>query len=121
MNEAIKKLQTEIDANKSNPAIAYTGEYLIKYIENNPESAEKTLADDKTIAKAIDEIRKVASTRKVGNCAVIAPDEGLEIVLKYFGIDRAPEEVKVTPAIPPIPQPEPTKSATFDISLDDLL
>lgn len=117
MNEAIKKLQAEIYANKNNPAIVYTGAYLIEHIKNSPGVAEK-IAEDKTIAKAIGEIRKVASTRKVDNCAVIAPDEGLKIVLKYFGIDGAPE-VKATAA--PIPQPEPTKSAAFDISLDDLL
>lgn len=120
MNEAIKKLQSEIDANKSNPAISYTGDYLINYIKSNPDSAEKIMAADKTISKAIEEIRKVAEKRKVSNCAVIAPDEGLKIVLKYFGIDGTPE-VKSTAAPVPQPQPEPTKAAAFDISLEDLL
>lgn len=120
MNEAIKKLQSEMDANKSRLYIQVIGGFLLGHLSQHPEDAEKIMTADKTIAKSFDAMRTEAEKKKSGNCAVLTDQEGFVIVLKYFGINGAPAtvpEIKVMAA--QTPQPEPTKA--FDISLEDLL
>lgn len=120
MNNAITKLRSEMDANKNNSYIQVVGQFLLQHIESHPDDAEKIMTADKTIAKSLEAMRKEAEKKKSGNCAVLTDQEGFAIVLKYFGIEGAPE-VKSTDVPVSQPQPEPAKAAAFDISLDDLL
>lgn len=107
IHEAKQKLKTEMDQNLNNPYIQTVGGYLLQHLEQNPAAAEKIMQTDKTIAKSLDEMKKEAEKKKVGNCAVLTDQEGFAIVLKYFGVDG-----KTT---------SPAKSTAFDISLEDLL
>lgn len=51
--------------------------------------ADKILEGKKTLQGAFDSMKKVAMKRKVGNCAYIPPEEGFEIIRKYYGITDA--------------------------------
>ncbi len=120
MADAIAKINDEMKATKNNPYVLVVGQFLIKHLEANPQDAEKVLNAEKTIAKSLDEMRKVAEKKKVGNCAVLTDAEGFAVVLKYFGINGegkavvAPTTTASTPA--------PTSSGTdFDVKLDDFL
>ena len=120
---AIAKIQSEMDANKANGYVQVVGAFLLHHLESNPNDAGMIMADGKTILKSLDEMKKVAEKKKVGNCGVIDPQEGFAIVLKYFGIDSAPapfgcqprETIAVKSSVAPPPK------SNFDIKLEDLL
>lgn len=122
LQKAIEKLRSEMDRNKNNSYIQVVGQYLIKRVESNPSSAEKILASDKSIEKSLDAIRKVAEKRKVGNCAVIAPDEGFAIIMDYFGISGASTaQLPSAGNTVPVEPPQSTSGEEFDLRLEDLL
>lgn len=112
--QAIKKLKEEIQKNSNNSYIQVVGNFLIGYLEQNPESAKSVLAEDKTIAKSLDEMRKEAEKKKVGNCAVLTDQEGFDVVLKYFGITSKESSPK---------EEEPIKETDdeIDLEFEDLL
>ncbi|HCF71976.1 MAG TPA: hypothetical protein DER33_10420 [Syntrophomonas sp.] len=119
LNQAIKKLKAEMEKD-SNSYVQVVGGFLLQHLQSNPESAEKILADDKSIAKSLDAMRKAAEKKKVGSCAVLTDQEGFEIVLKYFGIEHA----KIAPSVeltPPAQKAEGPSIVDFDIRLEDLL
>lgn len=124
IENAIAKLKAEMDQNKNNPYIQVVGGFLIQELNVNPGAAEKILAEGKTIGKSLDEMRRAAEKKKVGNCAVLTDQEGFDIVLKYFDIKRsAPVATPVQSAqqneIKAVESTLP--SIDFDIGLDDLL
>jgi hypothetical protein len=119
LSDAKAKLKAEIEASKSNPYVQVVGQFLLQHLDANPEAAEKVLAADKTIAKSLDEMKKAAEKKKVGNCAVLTDQEGFVVVLKYFGIDGAPTEVTTNIPQPVVPESKPNDG--FDIKLEDLL
>jgi hypothetical protein len=120
MQKAIDKIKVEIDKEK-NSYVQVIGEFLIGHLEKNPGDAEKILAADKTIWKSLDEMKKVAEKKKVGNMAVLTPVEGFGAVLKYFGIESKPLAFDVPVAIPETAVSEPASSTEFDVKLDDFL
>ncbi|GAB6172016.1 hypothetical protein JCM15765_14940 [Paradesulfitobacterium aromaticivorans] len=118
LENAISKLKTEMDSNKSNTYVQVVGGFLLQHINCHPQDAEKIMVTEKTIGKSLDEMRKVAEKKKSGNCAVLTDEEGFEVVLKYFGIKGKPASMT---DIAPAPA-EPTKQTpSFDIRLEDLL
>jgi hypothetical protein len=102
LDQAIQKIKTEMEADTGSYTQAVGG-FLLQHLNTNPESAEKILAPDKTIAKSLLEMKKVAKTKAVNGCGVLTDAEGFEIVLKYFGLDAA------------------VKKSGIDIKLEDLL
>ena len=120
---AIAKIQSEMDANKANGYVQVVGSFLLHHLESNPNDAGKIRDEGKTILKSLDEMKKVAEKKKVGNCGVIDPQEGFSIVLKYFGIEGAApttfaaaprETITVTSAQKPA-------VTDFDVKLEDFL
>lgn len=111
---AIEKIQAEMDASKTNSYIQAVGGYLLNHLKTSPGSAEKILAEGKTIAKSLDEMRKVAEKQKDGNCAVLTDAEGFAVVLEYFGIDATHSAKSAATSPEKVALP-------FDIKLDDLL
>lgn len=121
LQNAISKIQSEMNQSANNPYIQVVGGFLLQHLEANPESAEKIMATDKTIGKSLEEMRKAAQKKKVGNCAVLTDQEGFEVVLKYFGIE--PGQTRAATAVikhEPIPATE-KPSVTFDVKLEDLM
>lgn len=117
--KALEKLDSEMGLNQDNSYIQVVGDFLLSHLNNNPEDAEKILAEDKTIAKSLDEMRNLASKKKVGNCAMFTPSEGFAIVLKYFGVESA-VDISETTAVP-IKKEVVKSKVDFDISLKDFL
>lgn len=134
LENAIKKLKAEMEANKSNAYIQNVGQYLIEYLGRQPDDAVNIMVDGKTIAKSLAFMRDEAKKQSGGGSfAVITPEQGYGIVMKYYDINN----VHVPPAIIPkaaetvpepvtksiqVPAPAAAKSSIdFDISLDDLL
>jgi hypothetical protein len=118
LNDARTKIQTEMDQNASDQYIQVIGDFILQHLEANPGDAAKIMQADKTIAKSFNELEKAARARKNNKSyAMIPPQEGLTIVLKYFGIQG---EAIVTSPAPLAPVLE-KKSVDFDVRLEDLL
>ena len=117
LTDAINKLRAEMDNNTNNPYIQAIGEFLLQHLETNPGAAENIISTDKTILNSLDEMKKAAEKKRVGNCAVLTGQEGFEIVLKYFGIDAvAPAKVILSNEKKMAPG-----DVDFDIKLEDLI
>jgi len=121
MEAAINKIRAEITANANNGYVNVIGEFLLQHLTVNPQSAEKILAEDKTIIKSLEAMRKEAEKKKVGNCAVLTDAEGFTVVLEYFGFEgaavTAPKESTLTkPSMAPV-----SHESDFDVKLDDFL
>ena len=112
MEKAIEKLKTEMDQNKDNAYIQCVGEYLIEYVNRNPDKAAAFLTDDKTIAGSLQEMKETARKQAKNGCAVLTDEEGYKAVFKYFGIDSLESAPAVTQA---------ASKSSLDISLDELL
>lgn len=110
MEQAINKIKSEMNVNPDNPYIQVVGQFLLDRIRTHPADAEKILNTEKTILKSLNEMKKFAEKKKVGNCAVLTDQEGFEIVLKYYGIDSEASTAPVR-----------SSDDTFDIKLEDLL
>lgn len=121
LQNAISKLRSEMDKNANNSYIQVVGGFLLQHLEANPESAEKIMAQDKTIGKSLDKMRKVAEKKKVGNCAVLTDAEGFAVVLKYFGIEVAPVSAPALVTARPAAAVPEKSPIDFDVNLDDLL
>ena len=125
---AVEKLKSEIDKAKNNPYVQVVGSFLLGHLEKHPKDAEKIIVADKTITKSLDEMRKAAEKKKVGNCAVLTDQEAFSIVLKYFGIDSA-VTIPVPAAAPAVSVQEPVVAPTpkqkskidFNVNLDDFI
>ncbi len=88
IEQAIAKLQQEMQVNKVHPYLLTIGNFLMDYVKANPSTAEKILTENKTIVGSMKEMRKEAQKVQVENCGVLTSDRGFEIVLKYFGIKK---------------------------------
>ena len=119
LTAAISKINSEMDQNKNNPYIQAIGGFLLDYLQSHPESDEKINADDKTMLKSLDAMRKEAEKKKVGNCAVLTDSEGFAIVLKYFGIEG--QVVKFESAAAPATSHSKKPDIEFDVKLEELL
>jgi hypothetical protein len=123
LEKAIRKIETEMDQNKKNSYVQIVGGFLLQHLNNNPEAAEKMLQEGKTLVKSLDEMKKAAEKKRVGNCAVLTDEEGFAVVLQYFGVDG--KELVETPKdknVVQFPAPAVKRSSVdFDVDLDDLL
>lgn len=114
---AIRKINDEMKQG-NNPYVQVVGTFLLQHLDKNPHDAEKILNPNKSIVKSLNEMRKVAEKKKVGNCAVLTDREGFDIVLKYFDIKGEP--VSMTDNTP-TPADSIKQTPNFDIRLEDLL
>ncbi len=128
-SEAINKLRNEMESNKSNSYVQVVGQYLLQYLETNPNDGEKILDTEKTILKSLDAMKSEASKKKVGNMAVLTPQEGFDIVAKYFGLNGIKAPKNVTASTENVTKTVESDNKTvkdvtdddFDVSLDDFL
>lgn len=94
MQKAVKKLNDEMKKDK-NSYVQAVGGFLLKHLEENPDSAENINVAEKTIAGSLNEMKKEASKQRVGGVAVLTDAEGFATVLKYFSIGKEiPAEVE---------------------------
>ena len=102
IQDAIKKINTDIQKRPQDEVFAKLGEYVIDQITTDA-AAEIVLAEDKSLEKIFDEIRqdayKEALKRKGSqNYVAIACDgqAALDRVMRYFGLsaEKSPESSK---------------------------
>ena len=121
MENAIIKLNDEIDANKTNPYVKLIGEFLIAHVSANPQDAENILVTDKTILSSLEAMKNEAIKTQSDGMAMLTDAEGFAVVLKYYGIEG---QAVITP-VPVVPSPVVNNTqksfSRFDISLDDLM
>ena len=96
IEDAVKKINLEIQKEPDNGYIAVVGEYIIDCITSE-EAADAVLAKGKTLSGALEEIRKVMEDRarkhhsvdkKNGKCVALAVrgEEVFEMARDYFGL-----------------------------------
>ncbi len=119
-DKAIEKIQVEMTEKTDNPYVQAIGKMLLKHLEEKPEHAEAILAEDKTILKSLDVMRRYAQQKQVQGVAVVPDEVGYTIVLQYFGcwdgepieIPTAPERPAYTPPVRNAVAPTTTPTAT---------
>lgn len=107
VEEAVHKLDLEMEKEKKNPYVTVIGEYLVNFIRNNEHNAPEFLNEKKTISGAIDKMKSAARKNATRGVGMLTDEEAYNIVLKYY-------EVKEKPVLKAISKKK------VDISLDDL-
>jgi len=128
VEQAMAKLQAELRVEKVHPYVAAIGNFLMDLLKDNPSSAEKILAEGKTIIGSMKAMRMVAEKQKVDNCAVLTPEQGFKAVLEYFEIKKindAPVAKTIasntTNYAPKESAAAPRPARRLEASLDDFL
>lgn len=99
IEEAIKKINDEIQKDPTNQYLALVGEHIIDRITTEA-AAASVLAEDKTLAGALDTIRRRlekqameqyrASSRQSSCVSIVAPQEDIYSQARtYFGLSAA--------------------------------
>lgn len=89
LEQAVAKLKAEMAANEKNSYIQGVGQHLIDYVTANPSAAPKIAEEKKSIKGSYDAMEKLAKSAKGTGTVMFMPQEGFEIIMKYFGIDGA--------------------------------
>ena len=109
LEQAINKVQAEMDSSPESRDIQAIGSFLLSYLRSKPEHAENILDPGKTLQKSFAHMRDVAMQKyRQGNTAWLSDEEGFEIVLQYF-------DIASSGTVKPIPK------SSFDVRLEDLL
>ena len=94
LEQAIKKLETEIEQNNNNSYIRVVGDYLLQHLIANPNSAEKIMAEGKTVAKSLDK-KNMANIEQLKNLQRSAKALEEELQKEQARArDASPEKVK---------------------------
>jgi hypothetical protein len=108
IEDAIKKINLQIQMSPNDKYRALIGEYIIDQITTEA-AAEQILQAEKTLNRALVEITKKAEKQKMGNCAVIEDSVVYGWAREYFGLTANPQA----------PAEEPKKGVC--VSLEDFL
>lgn len=116
LEKANEKLTNEMAANANHPYVQAIGQYLLNHLEAKPEHAENILAEDKTVLKSLEVMRRFAEQkRRFGNMAMLTDPEGYAIVLQYFGCwEGEPIEIPPEPERP-VYQPPVQRAPRTDV------
>ncbi|HCO74995.1 MAG TPA: hypothetical protein DIT16_09100 [Clostridium sp.] len=121
INKAIEKLNSEMDK-EDKKEIRVIGEFLLNQVTSNEDIAKAILTEGKTIMKSLDDMKGIARQRAINGCAVIDPEEGFEIVMNYFGINKKIDiKNSETKVVSINDYKEKSTLEGIDINLDDIL
>lgn len=113
LERAKEKLKLEMEQNKANGYVQFIGQSLIDYLRDDPAAAEAILTEGKTVVKSLGALESEARKKpRISNMAMLTPDEGMKIVLQYFGIKG--NDAGATPV-------RDNEKKDFDVKLEDLL
>ncbi|QIB68593.1 hypothetical protein Ami103574_04325 [Aminipila butyrica] len=84
-NRAIAHITEQMMQDQNNPAIVALEEYLTDLCTSDS-VANLLLSKDKSLKGALKAIENVARKKAVGNCGVVPPDEAVDIIRGYYGI-----------------------------------
>ena len=121
IEEAVKKIEEEMKNGDS--YIKAIGDYVIKNIGVNIEAAKEINEGKLTLKGAMNDIKKVAKSKAVNGCAVMADEEVFSLVVKYYSFNNIQEKIKIDEDkkdnVVNIEEAKAKKK--FSVSLDDLL
>ena len=107
---AINKLDTEAEAS-GNKGLKVVADLLIQYISQYPNEIEKILVNGKTLAKAFEEVKKVARQEAKGGCCYMAPERVMQMIVDYYDIDaKITYKILAEPASVAVGKLSPTTS-----------
>lgn len=92
IERAIKKIKSEMEQKKNNLYIQAIGDYLLKQVEINRNTAEKICNEKKSIEKSLKEVEKVARKKAVAGCAVLSDNEVFKIVREYYQFEAVQDK-----------------------------
>lgn len=119
IEEAIKKINDEVQKNHSNTYLVMVGEHIIDCIRTEAD-AEKVLEGKKNLSGCLGSITGKARHRKTGNVAVIDDVTVYGWAREYFGLAAAEEKkphLELVKPQTPAPKEEPQKKSR--LSMDD--
>lgn len=90
IEEAIKKINIEVQKKPNDEYIALIGEHIIDQIATE-EAADAVLQEEKTLDKAMEEIFKKAKAKASGSRVAIRDDVVYGWAREYFGLEKAAE------------------------------
>lgn len=111
IEDAIKKINDEVQKNHKNTYLVLVGEHIIDCIITEI-AAEKVLAEKKDLSGCLKSITGKASGRKTGNVAVIDDATVYGWAREYFGLDKTEQKphLEVVKTQTPTVSEEPKKS-----------
>lgn len=125
---ATDKIRDEMADNAKDAAISVIGEFLTSMLMEKPETAEKIMAEGKSLKGAMAAMSDYARKNKSGNHAAVDYFTGIGIVLEHFGIEKLSNTdiMRIgyrTGAVPDAPaqEPAPKKPSADDLDIDALL
>ena len=89
LEKATEKLTNEMTSNPTQPYVQVVGQYLLNHLEAQPEHADNILAEDKTILKSLDVMRRFAERKKVGTLRYSRTTKGLPLYSNTSGVGKA--------------------------------
>lgn len=122
IEEAVKKIEEEMKNGDS--YIKAIGDYVIKNIGVNIDAAKEINEGKLTLKGAMNDIKKIAKSKAVNGCAVMADEEVFSLVAKYYSFNNIQEKIKIDEDknqgnVVNIEEVKAKKK--FSVSLDDLL
>lgn len=118
LEDAIKKINNEVQKNHSNTYLVMVGEHIIDCITTE-EAAEKVLQQGKNLQGCLSHIQTEAAKKKVGQVAVIQSDIVYGWAREYFGLaadQKKPHLEVVKPQTTSVMEPHKKSN---HLSLDD--
>ena len=88
MEEAIKKINTEMQKDPNNTYMEIIGHYLIDRATVEPMVASAINEPKKTLKGAMDKVVETAKQKKQGGVAVLMPQQVFDVIDDYFGLTR---------------------------------
>lgn len=116
MEEAIKRINEEMQKTPDNLYIEIIGHYVIDNIKDD-ETAEST--KDKTLAKAMENIKSYAKKKVQDGCAVVKDKEIFDVIDKYFGF-HSTDKIRAE-CVSSVDGVKKVSQDLLDINFDDLL
>lgn len=116
-NEALAKLEKECEEDINDNNIVLISNHLRVIVSGSEAAAEKVLANGKTIKGAVEAMYNVAKDRhKKGNMVLISPDEGFNIINKYYGFGGS-VKTEIIPAVAAPPDKDDKVVSLLDLMI----
>lgn len=112
MQEAVNKIQSEMEKFKKNPLAQVLGKYLAEECGSSETIAESVMKNEKTLKDLAEHITAYAKKKATGGMAMIAKEEVFAETLKFYGTKAAVTKSAENVIKEADSVPEPVKSVT---------
>lgn len=84
IQDAINKINEEMEKNKNNTYLQAIGQYVVNQLEINKNSSDKIERGEKTLGGSLKYMQEKAKKVAVNGCTVFTDAEGFKIIDEYF-------------------------------------